>query len=316
LACCAFLSCNAPHVNPLDPFSEGQNYAAIKGLIESYNQPVTKIADVSVYWEPQKVMVKSDTNGSFAISNIFPTEGKLILNKEGYMSDTVLVNLDKNRMFSDTVKLKKIPQLESMQFYSASVLSLDSTAFTELYMQVKLSDPDKKVDSVFVMCNEFSFSKGLSLNAAGSYYQTEIKKDDIGVSNLEQVVGYNFDVYTIDSLSETYLVGSAKISRIIKTYPKLNEPANNDTVSSTPVLKWQSYSADFQFSYSVEIYNDVFPGFSTDADYVYASPELTQDTTELSIPKTLMSGDYYWVVWVVDNFGDRIYSLPYKFHIK
>jgi hypothetical protein len=318
--CCILFSCNAPHLNPLDPFSEGQNYATIKGVIESYGQPATKIADVSVYWEPQKILVKSDTSGNFIMSNIFPNNGKLILSKEGYLSDTLSISLDKNRMFSDTVKLKKIPQVEYMQFYSVNVLSLDSTAFTELYMQIKISDPDKSIDSVFIRNANLNFSEGLTLNANGNYYEVEIKKDDLGVGNLEQVVGYDFDVFAVDSVYETYLIGTGRVARIITNYPKLSTPTNNDTLTSTSTqsLTWQNYSADFQFTYSVVIYNDVFPGFSTDADYLYSSPEISQDTTEMSIPKTLTltSGDYYWAVWVIDSFGDRICSLPYKFHVK
>lgn len=315
-ACFVFISCNAPHINPLDPFSEGLSYATIKGVVQNYGATTMKVPDVSIYWEPQKVLVKSDSGGNFLISNVFPTDGKLTFHKDGYMDDTLSIKWDNNKVFSDTVRLKKIPQIENLQFYSVNVLSLDSTSFSELYLQVKLNSADKNVDSLFVTSDEFNFSKGLTLNASGNFYHAEIKKDDLGVPSLEQVVGYDFEVYAVDSLAGTYLVGTTKIFRIIKNYPRLSEPNNNDTLNVTPALKWQNYSGDFQYTYGVEIYNDVFPGFSPEDDYFYLDSQIPSNTIEDNISKTLVSGDYYWVVWVVDNFGDRISSFPYKFHIE
>lgn len=105
----ALISCNAPHTNPLDPFSLKQNYATISGVVQDSTPPFPGIADVSVYWVRQKTMVKTDSTGSFEMTNVIPVDGNLILEKDGYQPDTVVVTWANTLTFSDTMRLSKIP---------------------------------------------------------------------------------------------------------------------------------------------------------------------------------------------------------------
>ncbi len=104
-----FISCNAPHDNPLDPFSPQQNYGTINGLVQDSTPPFAGISDVSIYWERQKTYAKTDSLGNFEISNVIPVAGDLILQKDGYLPDTIMVKWENTLTFSDTMRLSKIP---------------------------------------------------------------------------------------------------------------------------------------------------------------------------------------------------------------
>ncbi len=308
-------SCNAPRDNPLDPYSSKSDLAQIVGTVQTFSGPRSGIPDVSVFWTPANIVVKTDTSGQFEINNIKPNDGLLIFQKDGYTSDSVMIHWNNSKKITTPViNLNKIPKLDSYSIFSevsnqSGQSNMVVTQIENLSFRVKISDSDNDIDSVYVKNDMLNFTGGLILQ--GKVYQASFSTSELSVADLEEIVGYNFDVYVIDNSKRIFLVGSNKITRVIKNGSDPIFPINNDSLSAPVALNWSQFNAGYPFTYKIEIYNvaNTEPLFTMD-NIPPAQTSVNVDTT------AIVTGDYLWVVYVVDKFLDSYKSQPGKFHIK
>jgi hypothetical protein len=308
-------SCNAPRDNPLDPYSSKSDLAQIVGTVQTFSGPRSGIPDVSVFWIPGNIVVKTDSAGQFEINNIKPNDGLLIFQKNGYTSDSIMIHwTNSKKITTPVVNLNKIPKLDSYSIYSevtnqTGLTSLVLTQIANLSFKVKISDSDNDIDSVFVKNEMLDFTGGLVLQ--GKVYQASFSTSELNVTDLEEIVGYNFDVYVIDNSKRSYLVGSNKIVRVIKNGPDPVYPINDTTLSIPFTLNWSQFNAGYPYNYKVEIYN------AANTEPFYSQDNIPSAQTSVNVDTTaIISGDYLWVVYIVDKFSDSYKSQPGKFHIK
>jgi hypothetical protein len=327
LAAVISFSCNAPRDNPLDPNGPKsdlvqikQNLVQITGTVQTISAPLTGISDVSVYWLPGEVVVKTDASGNFAIKNIKPINGLLIFMKDGYTTDTVAVNWNnESQIILPIINLNRIPTLapDGYSIYSevADQTGQSNTTvgqMADLVFKVKINDSDNDIDSVYVENDMLNFTGGLELQGKmyqGTFTTTKINNN---ISSLDAVVGYNFDVWVIDTFNRHFLVGSKQVARVIKSGVEIISPNNDSTAIKPPInLNWKQYSNGFPFTYKVEIYN------ATNPQPIFTKDSIASDQTTLQIDSSSVpSGDYFWAVSVVDKFLDSYKSLPGRFQIK
>jgi hypothetical protein len=315
-------SCNAPRDNPLDPNGPKADLVQIKpdlgqitGTVQTISAPLTGISDVSVFWLPGNIVVSTDASGNFTINNIEPIPGFLIFQKDGYTTDTVAVNWNNNnQIILPIVNLNKKPTLDSYSIYSeiADQSSQSNTIgqMADLVFKVKINDSDNDIDSVYVENDMLKFTGGLELQS--KLYQGTFTPTKLNVNNLDETVGYDFNVYVIDTFKRKFFVGSNQVARVIKSGVDIISPNNDSLALSLPVtLSWNQYENGFPFTYKVEIYNatNPLPIFTRDSIPSYQT-SLEIDTT------SVVSGDYFWAVSVVDKFLDSYKSLPGRFQIK
>ncbi len=278
-------SCNAPRDNPLDPNGPKSDLVQIKpvlaqidGTVQTISAPLVGIADVSVFWIPGKVVVKTDASGNFIISNIKPENGLLIFQKDGYSSDTITVDWKNNTEISlPIVNLNKIPTLDSYSIYSevsnqSTQSNIIASQMANLVFKVKINDSDNDIDSVFVKNDILNFTGGLELQ--GKSYQGTFSTAKLNVNNLDETVGYGFDLWVVDTFNRYFLVGSNKVARVIKSGVDIVSP-NNDTLSLPVTLTWNPYNNGFPYTYKVEIYN------ATNPQPIYTQENLPSTQTSL-----------------------------------
>ncbi|MFZ0452973.1 MAG: hypothetical protein WCE54_08120 [Ignavibacteriaceae bacterium] len=339
LAALISFSCNAPRDNPLDPNGPKADLVQIKpnlvqfdGTVQTISAPLTGIPGVSVFWIPGDAVVKSDVSGNFTINNIKPGDnGLLIFQKDSYSSDTVKISWENSTtiLLYDSIKislknaaislpiinLNKIPTLDSYSIYSevanqSGQSNIAVGQMADLVFKVKINDSDNDIDSVFVKNDMLNFTGGLELQS--KLYQGTFTASKLNVNSLDETVGYNFDVWVIDSFKRTFLVGSNKVARVIKNGVDIIYPNDDSLAISLPVdLTWNQYSNGFPFTYKVEIYN------ATNPQPIFTQDNIPPDQTILVLDtSSVVSGDYFWAVSVVDKFLDSYKSLPGRFQIK
>ncbi len=316
-------SCNAPRDNPLDPNGPKSDLVQIKpnlvqidGTVQTISAPLTGISDVSVFWIPGNIVVTTNDSGKFTISNIKPVNGNLIFKKDGYTPDTVVVKWNNNKQITiPIVNMNKIPTLDSYSIYSEVVNQSGQSnvavgQMADLVFKVKINDSDNDIDSVFVENDMLNFTGGLELQS--KLYQGTFTTAKLNVNNLDQTVGYSFDVWVIDTFNRQFLVGSNKVARVIKSGVDIISPNSDSLTFSLPVnLTWNQYENGFPFTYKVEIYN------ATNPQPIFTQDNIPPNQTTLEIDTTtVISGDYFWAVSVVDKFLDSYKSLPGRFQIK
>lgn len=315
-------SCNAPRDNPLDPNGPKSDLVQIKpnlgqitGTVQTISAPLTGIRDVSVFWLPGNIVVNTDASGNFTINNVEPINGLLIFEKDLYTTDTVAVNWNNNnQIIIPTVNLNKKPTCESYLMYSEvanqSGLSVAVGQMADLVFKVKISDSDNDIDSVYVRNDMLDFTGGLELQS--KLYQGTFTATELNVNNLDETVGYDFDVWVIDTFKRHFNVKSNRVARVIKSGANIISPNNDSLALSLPVtLRWNQYENGFPFTYKVEIYN------ATNPLPIFSQDSIPSNQTTLVLDTTsIVSGDYFWAVSVVDKFLDSYKSLPGRFQIK
>ena len=319
-------SCNAPRDNPLDPNGPKADLVQIKpdlgqieGVVQTISAPLTGISGVSVFWIPGNIVVTTGDSGKYTINNIKPDDGDLIFIKDGYTPDTAHVKWNNVRQITiPTVNLNKKPTLDINNYLIYSEVAdqsgqsnIAAGQMSDLVIKVKINDSDNDIDSVYVTNDMLQFSAGLELQS--KLYQGTFTTAMLNnIKSLDEIVGYNFDVWVIDTFKRRFNVGSNKVARVINSGVDIVSPNNDSTDVPPPVdLIWKKYSNGFSFTYKVEIYN------ATNPQPIFMQDSIPSEQTTLRIDSSkVVSGDYFWTVSVVDKFLDSYKSLPGRFTIE
>jgi hypothetical protein len=151
----------------------------------------------------------------------------------------------------------------------------------------------------------------LIYNIQTKFYERNFSEFDFQVDDLSELIGIKFDFIVKDVNGNEYLIGSEKLNRIIKEEMILESPIDYDSTSSKPILRWRRFIPGFKFKYQVEIYNDEFP-----PTVVWSKKDIDMDSTSVEVDSNLPSGNYFWVLWCVDQFLNRARSRPASFRVK
>src|SRR3989304_7071043 len=283
-----FISCNAPRNNPLDPDNPNNNFGSIQGVVQTFSLPFTGIEDATVYWPPANKLVKTNANGKF------------------------IINWSGVKIISPQVNLNSIPNLDSVAIFTTVINQFNPDQTFQLNILAKVSDRDNDIDSVIVSNDHLRLNKKLDYNISQNFFQMTLYTNDLNISDLEEVIGLDFNIIVYDRFKNIYNVGSGKVTRVIKTQVLVQSPANSDIVNSNPTLTWQKFKPGYPFTYIVEVYTNDF----ANSQLVLGQKGVSPDSISYFVKNALQPGDYYWVLWVIDQFQNRARSKPATFTVK
>ncbi|MEJ5304599.1 MAG: hypothetical protein WHV63_01535 [Ignavibacteria bacterium] len=303
-------SCDAPHINPLDPQNPSKKSYSIEGYVYSYSLPRISIPNALVVWQNENKATLTNSNGYFKIDVSNLKDGWLKVIIDGYKQDSVFIVWNSTKFYKEFF-LNQIPVIDSIEFYSVLLNQYPNLQSTTLNIRVKISDRDNDIDSVLIE-NPLTKSKfSLIYNSQSRFYERAFDELDFNVDDFSEIIGLKFNIYVKDFSEDIFKVGEEKLNRIIKNEIILETPLNNDTVSSKPYLQWRRFNPGFKFSYSVEILNDEFPPRT-----IWSKDNISMEETGVQVDANLPAGNYFWVVWCVDQFLNRARSKPGSFVVK
>lgn len=306
-----FISCDAPRLNPLDPQSPDYKLVSIEGTIKTKSTPQQPIAGVKVFWKGQNIISQTDQNGYFKIDDLTMNNGILSIEKSGYSKDSVLVVWDGQKNKRADFTLNAVPVLTKFNLFSTVQNNYPDVQYISLTAQVSVTDVDDKIDTVYLKCAELNFSKRLIYNSTLNHYEATFTSEDLKVAALDVTIGKKFEVATVDESKKSFIVGSSNLMRIIKQEVIAREPLNKITVGSKPILKWFRFLPGFNFKYMVEINTDEFQH-----KLVWKKENISKGDIELIPDISLPPGEYFWVIWCIDDFGNRSKSKPASFIVQ
>lgn len=114
----AFFSCDAPRLNPLDPFNQESRLGKIDGFVfTSAREPV---AGAKVVWENQNLLTVTDSTGYYVFESVLRNDGKIYFEKEGLGKDSLIINWNnrKSIRIEDRLLSFTIGQLDGFAFTS------------------------------------------------------------------------------------------------------------------------------------------------------------------------------------------------------
>ncbi len=123
-------------------------------------------------------------------------------------------------------------------------------------------------------------------------------------NRLESVVGqpFTFVVYTPE---DSHAVGPTFLFRVLQETPVVESPDSNQVAGPFPELVWQPFSAFYPFRYQAAV--DRILEFSI-VVRVWVSDTLPSSNTSVQVPDSLEDDDYYWTLFVYDDFNNSTRS--------
>lgn len=301
-------SCNAPHSNPFDPNNKDNNYSNLSGTIKTVRVPNSPITDVTLLWLNDKKIAYTDENGYFSFENIDKENGYIHFEKLGYSCDSIYVGWEDGNSKTISGFLNSDPKINNFVVSSVVLNDYPSQQIYNLEISANISDDENDVDSVFVINSYLPVKQILSYNLDKKLYEKEF----LNFVKIEKVIGKEFGIIVKDRNKKEFNIGGTILKRIIKQELSLISPKNNQAVLNNPELKWERFTPGFDFEYLLQIYTkEIVPKLA------FEKENISSNLISYKVSDTLSGSinEYFWVVWAIDEFGNRTRSKPATFTI-
>lgn len=311
LGAAIFFSCEAPRNNIIDPLNPENDLGVIEGTVQTFSVSPTGIEGVNVHWINGNILIPTDANGRFRIESIERKDGRLAFFKDGYFPDTLDVVWGNTKIYTRHLVLNKVPQLDSISLYTVVVKQfINDTLYIDA--KTRIRDEDSNIDSVFVTSPDLNLRKTLELFVIDNIYHSTLSRNDLKIQSLEETIGLDFFIIAKDKFNREINVGNQKITRVINSDVTGQIPANQDSVNNQPFfLNWNRVNLGYDFRYMIELYRyDIGT-----IQHVFTQDNIPSDSISYQVNRSLSAGNYYWVIWIIDQFQNRVRSKPATFRI-
>jgi hypothetical protein len=141
-------------------------------------------------------------------------------------------------------------------------------------------------------------------------YERSFSIFDLNVPRLEELIGHVFQLDVHDPFDHRITVATPNLVRVIRSEILFMSPSGNDSTSSRPTLIWKNYDPGFQHTYILQIFtSEITPQLA------WQTESVPQDSIQFTVDQDLSDGDYFWVIWAVDEFQNRVRSKPASFRV-
>ncbi|MGH7600563.1 MAG: carboxypeptidase-like regulatory domain-containing protein [bacterium] len=313
-------SCTSPaeHSNPLDPKSPVFSAnGAINGTVTSYYQPFRPLANVEVRLSPQPLLAFTDEKGEFSFRDLPPRDYEIAARHPGYAAGTLAVSVPQRQSVTATIRLNGLPKVDSVVIVTARVASQPDSIIFFLEVAVTASDPDgaNDVKRLTIMASDFAFSDTLAPVGRTGVWQRRFRSDELPSVPLPAWSGHALHVSAEDFLRQQTTAGPFFIARVIQEVPETIAPVADSLVTRTPLrFSWRNNPVAYPHTHEVEIFriNAGFPSFFA------AIRRITAGNNNAVYPGSLLppSGQYFWTVKIVDEFGNWSRSKEAAFRVQ
>ena len=250
---------------------------------------------------PGSQIVVSDIQGNFTWSNRLERgQYQVIARGAFYDSDTQLVDLKKDT--SLVFKLNALPQFEEVNLTSLHITSFIPPDEYQVEIGVLASDGDTQADiqTVYFEVPDLAVQDTLvRISNQQARFAGIFSRAQLNITFIEELQGIPFYLHAVDLAGGNSVSAAQYIYRVINTAPR---PVSPDGSASLPInFTWQSLVLPFDFTYSIEIY----PNSPISLPPVVTVNQIERTATTHTYSGNLPSGSYYWVLYIVDEVGNR-----------
>jgi hypothetical protein len=304
-------ACNAPHDNLLDPDNPDTPFGVLEGTVKTVSVPRAPIAEALVIADGV-IVGRTNANGYFTVETIKPIDRWIYFEKTGFRKDSIYVSWNGAKSRSIEIFLNQIPALDSLAIYSMLTSRYSLPALQQITFETGVNDKDNDIDSVIIECGSLNARIALTYNNTSRLYEKTVFPFELNASDIDEVIGLDMNVHVRDVAGIYHTLGAGAIRRIIRNAIQITSPINADTVSNSPTLTWTEYNATFPYKQTIQVYSyeaEINPIL------VWHKDNIGSEVQSVTVDVTLPSGNYFWVIWCIDNFSNRIRSNPASFFI-
>ncbi len=304
-------ACQAPHDNPLDPENPEYSFARLSGTVRTASYPHTAIPDAVLLWQSAPEYTRSSGEGAFLFDRLEPRSGRLVCTHAACFPDSIDIALQPGQSRAVEFLLNSRPVLEYFTLYSIVLNRYPALRSYQIGIACRLDDRDADIDSVWIENEALALHLALPYNTSAREYQKICTPAELHLASIQELPGTDLSLRVADRSGHALQLGSASVRRIITDEVDFVEPVNYQAVVAQPGFTWLGLSPGFAFTYTMEIYTaDLLPL------KVWEKSNIPAETTHLWIDRRLAPGDYFWVIWCVDTFGNCARSKPASFTVR
>ncbi|NOG46348.1 MAG: hypothetical protein HND50_13995 [Calditrichaeota bacterium] len=300
---------DAPRNNPLDPENSNSSISNLNGRVLTYRVPHQPIQNAKVIWNNNRY-VFSDDKGNFNFDDVKKENGWLVFESEHYFNDSLYVDWNEIKPGIEQY-LNAIPILNTVIFYSSIENGYPDRQDISLNFKVDVFDPDNDIDSVLINSKSMGVKTFLGYNLEEKVFEKSLTMGELNINSAEAVIGQEFLISVKDNFGNLILLTKEVVKRIIKEEVILDNLEGSDTLSVTPTLNWDPIDPGFPFEFMVEIYFD-----EPNPRVAYRLTNIASTITSITLETILEENQYYWVVWVIDEFENRSASKQKRFYAR
>ena len=303
--------------HPLDPLGDNfvdEGNAALR--VTNFYAPRAGLRDISVSISPAGVSGVTDEEGLFITPSLPGGSYNVIINEPGYaLVDTVL-QVTSGETTELEVALPGLPTFEKVSLNSVHLSRWfpPPTERFSIEMRAQVNDKDGvlDIDSLWLSIPALDFAEHVFVQVEPGLYFHSVSSELLPVS-IESVIGQEVRVIAKDRSGIENKSDPVTIFRVIDDTPIALEPDNLEVQpDSLPVFSWAQIDLAYPFSFQVDVVR-INQNVETIVQTIGNIPA-SQLSVQASIP--FPTGDYYWVVSIVDEFGNRSRSREAGFRIE
>jgi hypothetical protein len=256
----------------------------------------------------------TDQNGFYQLSQIQPGLYQLNVFADGFSINTAEVDVSSNTEVN--FALDSLPYLKNITITTSHITHWfppDDIYLMQLETTGYDGDGGGDIKDIWYQIEQLNFSDTLQRTAPGSnIFRGQAAALDLPVFNLQELIGKPFKFFIEDLPGYSTESSPHFISRIIEETPQLYSPVGLAVISSSQIVfKWQAITnIHFPFTHKIEIYSI---GLGLKVDEIN---NINSDLSDFTYNSTLSDGDYYWVLYIMDEFGNNSGSKEGSFRIQ
>ncbi len=321
LLCCLALlqfTCfgDAERDNPLDPKSDRfVQVGTVTGRTLTFFVPFSPLDGVEVRLEPRGFFTQTDASGQFTFEDVPAGRYRVVARKEGYASDEDSVEVRAGQRISVDLNLDGLPQIVRFNVVSCTIYRwFPQDPLLLLEVTAELDDPDGRNDIQLAALHVPSLGMLDTLEATPDLgvFRKTVPATRLPSRNLQTLIGRELVLKVMDRAGMVTQSPPAFLARVIDLMPETQSPQGLVQVRTPrPRLVWKSAFLPFEFTYRVDLVR-VDQGFTTP---IWTASEISKTQTAITVPDSLTTGEYFWTIGLVDEFGNWSRSKEASFRI-
>ncbi|MCA9731864.1 MAG: carboxypeptidase regulatory-like domain-containing protein [Deferribacteres bacterium] len=304
---------DVPHENPLDPFNT-KNLISIDGTVQTFYPPRRPIANAVVTLQPGNSRIFSNQDGSFLFTGLISDDYTVYATAEGYNRDSIEVTLNDNQS-SLVFNLDGLPYFKNIALKTHHIsrhFPIDE--MYSLQIDASVDDFDGIAD-----INQVAFAIP-ALNQTGTLEATQnfgifskILNIEEPVPSIHALIGRQFILNVTDDVGITVSSDAQFLTRVIDLTPQLVFPTELDTITATQsTFEWTRVHLNYPFTLKIEIYRINFGALIKAKEYT----NIPAEQRSAPIDYEFSSGNYLWILTIIDEFGNTSSSKEGTFHVQ
>lgn len=286
---------DAPHLNPVDPVFG----LRINGKVERF-YTTSPIEDVLVSLAPTNDLTRTGANGQFS----FLAEAgnyRVLCQAEGFAVDSVEVMLNEDIIAEPLIKLNALPEITTIRLNTRHLATFLPPDQYLIEIEAEAADLDGAADisTIWFEIPALGYRDTLARVAPDNgVFISRLDPRSLGRIFLDDFLGLDFNFFTEDLPGAKHQAAARQLIRVIEQTPQTIAPAG---AAALPInFTWEPLNLPFQFTYRVEIYANVPIALPP----VVEINNIPSGATSVTYDGPLAAGDYYWVLYVVDQSGN------------